>query len=119
MAMTWTYKHGAVGKVLTGTLSNNGSPTNLTNKTVTLNARRTKTSDPILDDLSVTVTNALTGAISWTVTADAADADLVPENLQGYLLEFKVAEGATVDYFPTDSSNRRTYGRLIVQKNLA
>lgn len=114
--MTWVYKQGAVGKVLTGTLQAGGAGIDLSNKTVTMSARRIPSAEPVLDNVEITLVSPETGGISWTV--DAAAAEVRKSSEEGYLMEFKLDEGGTIDYIPTDKNGARTYGRLIVQENL-
>jgi hypothetical protein len=118
--MTWLYKHGQTGRVLTGTLRDAVGPINLTNKTVTMYARRTKTSTPVINGAAVTKVDAANGRISYTLVANDTNPALVPENEAGYLLEFKLVDTITglPDYVPLDVDGNRTYGRLVVQSNL-
>lgn len=121
MAMTWIYKHGQVGRVLTGTLLADGAAIDLTNKTVTMYARKTETATPVINGVTVTKDSDQTtnpGRISYTLTANDVSPTLVPRNITGYLLEFKLVEGTNVDFVPLTINHKRTYGRLIVQSNL-
>jgi hypothetical protein len=117
--LKWVVKKEATNTVRTGTLSDADGPIDLTNKTVTLNVRRTPTSTPIIDNAAVTkAANQSTtgkGQISYTFTALDLDHEALTD---GYLLEFKMVEGSRVDFVPTDEDGNRTYGRLIIQKSL-
>lgn len=113
--ITWVVKKGATGTVRTGTLTNSSGAIDLTNKTVTMNVRATEDGPKLIDNASVTKTTPQTaGGISYSFTADNLTALSVGE----YLLEFKLVEGATVDFVPTDDDADLTYGRLVVQKSL-
>jgi hypothetical protein len=117
-ATTWVYKHGEVGKTLTGTLSDGAGAIDLGNYTVTMTAKRSLTADPVIDDAPVDQPGG-TGAISHTVTIDECDPSLVPANHQGYLLEFKLTHNnGSIRFIPENRSAARSYGRLIVQKSL-
>jgi hypothetical protein len=120
-SLTWVIKHGEKGTERTGTLFANGVPIDLTNKTVTMNARKDADSARVIEDAEIvpdTDQEANPGKISWTVLEAHSDPEAIPASSDGYLIEFKLVEQDVVDYVPKRHSELSTYGRLIVHKNL-
>lgn len=124
MSSTWIWKTGQVGIERRGRLSDAGGRVNLDDfDSVTVTARRTKSSPPVIDrvacvpDINQTESNETNGKGWLTFTTDI-DTGNIPVNTHGYLLEFECLQGAVPYYFPMNADGERTYGTLIVQRAL-
>lgn len=119
MGMTWRFKQGEVGKVLTGVLSDEDGPVNLTGWTVTATASSSVGGTPVIDDAACTVDpdqTANTGKVTLTLNSTTAN---IAASENGYYLEFSgTAPGGAVIKFPNRKSADASYGRLVVRKSL-
>lgn len=119
MGMTWRFKQGETGKVLSGTLSDENGPVNLTGWTVTVTASASVGGDPVIDSAACTVDadqDANTGMVTFTL--DGTTSAIAPSEA-GYFLEFSgTAPGGAVYKFPNRKSAEQSYGRLVVRRSL-
>ena len=118
MATTWLIYQGQTGAVRTGRLSDANGYVDLSDfDSVRVIAQKTKSSEPVIDELVTIAPNQVTnkGLFSFTFSAPNAAIEV---NAQGYLLFFKCLDGTDPTYFPLNRHSERTYGRLIVQRPL-
>lgn len=119
MGMTWRFKRGEVGKVLTAVLSDEDGPVDLTGWTVTVTASTSIGGTPTIDDAACAVDadqSANKGQVSLTLNSTTAN---IAASENGYYLEFSgTAPGGAVIKFPNRKSAEQSYARLVVRKSL-
>lgn len=129
----WTWKSGEQGQTRRGRLLDASGGVDLTQfDSVTVTAKKTITSDPVIDaetvvpDADQTINTGTSneslaasvgcGWFTYTISTAAGTADV---NKHGYLLEFRGMVGLTPYYFPKDKNGDQTYGRIYVQEPLS
>lgn len=119
MGMTWRFKQGEIGKVLTGILSDDDGPIDLTSWDVTVTAAQTIGGTPVINDAMCTIDpDQVTNKGQISLTLDATTANIAASE-NGYYLEFSgITPSDAVIKFPNRKAAEQSYGRLVVRKSL-